>query len=147
MKRKNAGYINNVDQLVEETPLDLVLSHYRLGLPDGSSGEYRMNCPFNQACSESQYGNLTVKLNDPAKVIFCHSCEVRGNLLTLVHGLETNRPPETGRLRGQEFKDACVKLQEIKRGVSIASANERSGVSPSAKEKRYAAPSCGPKYW
>ena len=41
-----------------------------------------------------------VKL-DVAKALYCHTCSVRGNLLTLIHGLETHQPPTGGRLRGQ----------------------------------------------
>ena len=98
---------------VERTPLGRVLAHYGLPPPATDSGEYRMKCVFNDACAESRYGHLTVNLDDPAKVIYCHSCQVRGNLLTLIHGLEHHCPPATGRLRGEEFKAAVAKLREI----------------------------------
>lgn len=112
MNSKNRGYMNDVDQLIEQTPLDLVLRHY--GMPTGQPGstEYRMNCVFSEACKESQYGNLSVKL-DAAKRIYCHACETKGNLLTLIHGFEKHQPPTGGRLRGQEFKDAVKKLRDI----------------------------------
>lgn len=120
MNSKNRGYVNDVDQLIEQTPLELVLQHY--GLPAGNPGstEYRMNCIFSDSCSDSQYGNLSVKL-DAAKRIYCHACETKGNLLTLIHGFEKRQPPTGGRLRGQEFKDAVLKLQSINgRAVSTA---------------------------
>ena len=110
--KNNRGYMSNVDELIEQTPLDLVLGHYGLPFSGSEAREYRMKCVFNEACSDSQYGNLAVKL-DVAKQIFCHSCSVRGNLLTLIHGLETGRPPEGGKVRGQEFKNAIAKLKEI----------------------------------
>ena len=110
--RNNRGYMSNVDELIEQTPLNLVLGHYGLPTSGSNAREYRMKCVFNEACSDSQYGNLAVKL-DVAKQIYCHSCNVRGNLLTLIHGLETGRPPEGGRVRGQEFKNAITKLKEI----------------------------------
>jgi 5S rRNA maturation endonuclease (ribonuclease M5) len=112
MNSKNRGYMNDVDSLVENTPLDLVLQHYGLPLSQSGSREYRMKCVFNEACSDSQYGNLAIKL-DAAKRIYCHACQTAGNLLTLLHGLETGKPPMSGRLRGQEFKAAVVKLREI----------------------------------
>ena len=59
MKPKNYGYMNDVDDLIQRTPLDVVLNHYGLPLNDGST-EYRMNCVFNEGCAESQYGNLSV---------------------------------------------------------------------------------------
>ena len=114
MNSKNyRGYMSNIDELVEQTPLDLVLGHYGMPLSRSDAREHRMKCVFNEACSDSQYGNLAVKL-DVAKQIYCHSCSVRGNLLTLIHGFETGRPPEGGKVRGQEFKNAVAKLKEIK---------------------------------
>lgn len=104
--------MSGVDELIENTPLDLVLGHYGMPLSQSNAREHRMKCVFNEACSESKYGNLAVSLN-VAKQIYCHSCQVRGNLLTLIHGLETHQPPEGGRLRGQQFKDAVAKLKEI----------------------------------
>jgi 5S rRNA maturation endonuclease (ribonuclease M5) len=105
--------MNDVDSLIENTPLDLVLQHYGLPLSQSGSREYRMKCVFNAAaCSDNQYGNLAIKL-DAAKRIYCHACQTAGNLLTLLHGLETGRPPISGRLRGQEFKAAAAKLREI----------------------------------
>ncbi len=110
--------MNNVDELISQTPLSLVLAHYGLPAPQ-SEREYRMKCVFNESCSDSAYGNLTVR-QDVAKQIYCHTCETRGNLLTLIHGLETHRPPAGGRLRGQEFKDAVTRLKEINGIVSYS---------------------------
>lgn len=112
MNSKNRGFMSDVDQLIEQTPLDLVLQQYGLPLSHPGSSEHRMNCVFNDACSDSQYGNLSVKL-DVAKQIYCHNCSVRGNLLTLIHGLETRHAPASGRLRGQEFKIAVATLRKI----------------------------------
>lgn len=109
----NAAYIKDVDRLIEQTPLGHVLHHYGLPPPEKSSGEHRLICPFNAECRDSQYGNLTVNLDSPAKLIFAHCCQIRGNLLTLIHGLENGRPPSTDRLRGDEFKAAVTKLKEI----------------------------------
>jgi 5S rRNA maturation endonuclease (ribonuclease M5) len=112
MNSKNRGFMSDVDQLIEQTPLDLVLQQYGLPLSRPGTTEYRMTCVFSEACSDSQYGNLSVKL-DSAKRIYCHACETKGNLLTLLHGLETNQPPTGGRLRGQEFKSAVATLRTI----------------------------------
>lgn len=112
MKPRNYGYINDVDDLIQRTPLDVVLSHYGLPLTDQSSNEYRMHCVFNDACAESQYGNLSVA-TDSFKRVYAHCCRVKGNLLTLIHGLEHRQPPTGGKLRAQEFKEAVAKLREI----------------------------------
>jgi hypothetical protein len=117
--RSGSSYINNVDELIQNTPLSLVLMHYGLQPPQNSTSEYRMKCVFNETCNDSQYGNLTVR-QDVAKQIYCHSCETRGNLLTLIHGLENQQPPSGGRLRGQEFKAAVQKLRQINGEVTAA---------------------------
>ncbi|MEZ6129004.1 MAG: hypothetical protein R3C59_09995 [Planctomycetaceae bacterium] len=113
MTPRKSGYIHDVDRLIEQTGVEQVLTHYGKPLPEKSSGEHRMQCVFNEACVDSQYGNLTVRLDDPINRIYCHSCQVRGNLLTLIHGLEHHRAPESGRLRGDEFKAAVATLKQI----------------------------------
>ena len=131
----NAAYIKDVDRLVEQTPLNTVLQHYGLATPDKSSGEHRMPCVFNDECRDSQYGNLTVNLDSPAKLIFAHCCQIRGNLLTLIHGLENGRPPSTDRLRGDEFKAAVVKLKEIN-GLLDSPTSEDKRSSPVQADSR-----------
>ncbi|KAA1258614.1 hypothetical protein LF1_11360 [Rubripirellula obstinata] len=104
--------MSDIDDLIAQTPLELVLSHYGLPLPASGAREHRMKCVFNETCSDSKYGNLSVQM-DAAKRLFCHVCETSSNLLGLLHGLEKHQPPTGGRLRGQEFKDAVAKLREI----------------------------------
>lgn len=105
--------MKDVDDLISETSVDRVLNYFGQRLTDTASGEHRMACVFNEDCDKSQYGNLTVKLNDPVNRIYCHSCGVRGNLLTLIHGLDRRTPPSGGRLRGDEFKAAVATLRTI----------------------------------
>ena len=114
---KNSAYVHNVDELIASTPLDSVLVHYGIPPTNLTSGEYRMECVFHESCRESSYGQLAIAVSHPAKQVFCHVCGTRGNLLTLIHGLESRQPPATGKLRGQEFKNALAKLKEI-RGIS-----------------------------
>lgn len=103
----------DIDRLLAETPLERLTGHYGLPAPDPRAGEYRLDCVFQESCRDNDYGQLTVSRTDAAKRIFCHSCRVRGNLLTLIHGLETGRPPHGGRLRGEEFKSAVAVLRAI----------------------------------
>lgn len=111
-QRGPGSYFNDVDQLIEKTSLETVLQHYGLPLPAEHAREHRMECVFNPDCADTSYGKLSVSL-DAARRIFCHSCQTRGNLLTLIHGLEKRSMPAGGRLRGQEFKDAVAKLREL----------------------------------
>ncbi len=111
------GYIDGVDDLIAQTPVEQVLGYFHQPLPQKTTGEHRMRCCFNESCNDSSYGALTVNLTDPARVIYCHVCQVRGNLLTLIHGLTQHRPPTGGRLRGEEFKAAIATLQQIRGGA------------------------------
>lgn len=125
MAPQKPAYLSDVDQLVERTGLSSVLTHFGKQPPDKSAGEHRMPCVFNESCSDSSYGTLTVNVSDTAKRIYCHSCGVRGNLLVLIHGLQTGRAPTGGKLRGQEFKDAVQTLRTVA-GESPESASARS---------------------
>ena len=129
---RNAAYIKDVDRLIEETPLDRVLQHYGLPAPEKTSGEHRMPCPFNEECRQSRYGNLTINLDSSAKLIYAHCCDVRGNLLTLIHGLETGRPPSTDRLRGEEFKASVNILKQINGLVDSPTPNVTDKTVPAA---------------
>lgn len=120
MSPRKPGYSNDVDEQIERTPLDLVLRHYGQDAPQHAGGEHRMQCVFNADCVDSTYGQLAVNQSTPAKVIFCHSCGIRGNLLTLIHGLKTGTPPTGNRLRGDEFKTAVATLQTINTSVDRA---------------------------
>lgn len=113
MASKNTPYMNDVDELITQTPIDRVLSHYGQPLPLKGTGEHRMPCVFNTSCIDSSYGTLTVNLSDAARRIYCHSCGVRGNLLTLLWGLEKHQPPQGGKLRGTEFKEAVALLRSL----------------------------------
>jgi len=137
MARRNLGYMNDIDELIAQTSVEAVLSHYGQPLPVKSSGEHRMQCVFTESCADSKYGNLTVRLDDPANRIYCHSCGVRGNLLALLHGLETHQPPTGGKLRGDEFKTAVAKLREIAgqptTGVAVPPPAKQPAESPAPK--------------
>lgn len=113
MSPRPRGNFANVDQLIESTSLSDVLSHYGQPLPENPTGEHRMDCVFNTDCVDSTYGQLSVNQQAAARTIYCHACGTRGNLLSLIYGLETHRPPNGDRLRGEEFKLALRKLKEI----------------------------------
>jgi len=113
MSPRNSAYIQDIDRLIEQTSVEQVLTHFGHPAPTTSKGEHRMQCVFETSCHDSQYGNMTVKLDDPAHRIYCHSCGVRGNLLTLLHGMQCGTPPDGGRLRGNEFKAAVATLKDI----------------------------------
>jgi 5S rRNA maturation endonuclease (ribonuclease M5) len=134
---RNRGYIDGVDQLIEQTSVEEVLSHFGQPLPEKTTGEHRMKCVFREECHNSSYGSMTVDLSDPAYRIYCHVCGTRGNLLTLIHGLANHRPPTGDKLRGSEFKEAVQTLQEIHGRVqqrSSEDARPRVATPPPSKE-------------
>jgi DNA primase len=142
MAFQNAPYMKDVDDLIAETPIERVLLQYGQPLPQNNQGEHRMPCVFNESCADSSYGTLTVNVSDVAKRIYCHSCGVRGNLLTLLWGLEKRKPPQGGKLRGSEFREAVQLLRELTGEPPIASSEEtkarpltsRDAVKPSKPE-------------
>ena len=106
--------------------------HFGHQPPKKTSGEHRMPCVFDESCSDSSYGTLTVNLNDMAKRIYCHACGVRGNLLTLLWGLAKQQAPTGGKLRGEEFKEAVGLLRDISGGAAPASEPTKEAASPPA---------------
>ena len=131
MVSRNAAYWKDVDRLHDDTPLETVLRHYGLPEPVGNE-EHRMPCVFQESCNESSYGQLAIHVT--SKEIFCHSCGVRGNLYTLLHGLETHQPPTGRKLRGDQFKAAYRKLREIVDGNVAASPSPKVDVTPQEKK-------------
>ncbi len=113
MAFQNAPYMNDIDELIASTPTERVLDRYGQPLPRTGVSEHRLPCVFNESCVDSSYGTLTVNTSDPARRIFCHSCGVRGNLLTLLWGLEKHQPPQGGKLRGTEFREAVQLLRNL----------------------------------
>ena len=78
----------------------------------GSGKQVRLDCPFGCAGDHAGKRELSVDTGNPQKVFCCHAygCQVRGNLLTLMHGWMTGTLPTGGRLKGMEFKRARERL-------------------------------------
>lgn len=105
---------DEIDQLVNATrPWDAA-AHYGFDWPpDKTSGEVRLTCPFNELCHDSDYGHLSVNVDKSYSPIYCHSCHIRGNLLTLMFGMKHGRAPEGNRLAGDDFKEMVADLKTI----------------------------------
>lgn len=78
----------------------------------GSGQQVRLDCPFGCPGDHAGKREISVDTGNPQKVFCCHAygCQVRGNLLTLMHGWTTGTLPEGGRLKGMEFKRARDRL-------------------------------------
>lgn len=82
-----------------------------------TSGEARVPCYFSADCRDSSYGNLSVNLDSPAKLIYCHSCEIKGNLIALMFGMKHGAPFDGDKPRGSQFKEIVTDLKSIREGT------------------------------
>lgn len=67
--------------------------------------QLRLDCPFGCPGDHASKREVSVNTENPQKVFCCHAygCQVRGNLLLLMHGWLTGGLPTGGKLKGQEF--------------------------------------------
>lgn len=126
----NQPSYQSVDDLQAQTSLHEAAAKCGITLDvHGSGRQVRLDCPFNCQGDHAGKRELSVDTGNPQKVFACHAyeCQMRGNLLTLMHGWLTGTPPTGGKLKGEEFKRV--------RGVLSGSATPL----PSAGEKKTAA--------
>lgn len=99
----------------------------------GSGRQVRLDCPFNCAGDHAGKRELSVDTGNPQKVFACHAygCQVRGNLLSLMHGWLTGTLPTGGRLKGAEFK----KVRDVLAGSPSAPAPEAKPSRKGAEKK------------
>ena len=72
----------------------------------GTGRQVRIDCPFNCSGDHAGKHEISVDTSNPQKVFACHAytCQVRGNLLALMHGWLTGTRPTGDKLKGEEFK-------------------------------------------
>lgn len=72
----------------------------------GGGKQVRLDCPFGCPGDHAGKREISVDTSNAQKVFCCHAygCQVRGNLLSLMHGWLTQTVPSGGRLKGLEFK-------------------------------------------
>ncbi|MSR60686.1 MAG: toprim domain-containing protein, partial [Planctomycetaceae bacterium] len=79
----------------------------------GHGDNVRLDCPFGCSGDHAGKREISVNVTNPQKVFCCHAygCQVRGNLLSLMHGWLTGMRPTGEKLKGNEFtrvRDALV---------------------------------------
>jgi hypothetical protein len=126
----------NVDDLQAETSLAEAAEKCgpRIEL-HGGGRQVRLDCPFGCAGDHAGKRELSVDTGNPQKVFACHAygCQVRGNLLSLMHGWLTGTLPAGGRLKGAEFK----RVREVLTGgTGKASAGGEENPSRKGAEKK-----------
>jgi hypothetical protein len=72
----------------------------------GTGRQVRLDCPFGCQGDHAGKRELSIDTGNPQKVFACHAygCQLRGNLLTLMHGWLTGTRPSGDKLKGDEFK-------------------------------------------
>jgi hypothetical protein len=126
----------SVDDIQAETTLHDAAAKCGIALDvHGSGRQVRIDCPFN--CSGDHAGRREVSIDtgNPQKVFACHAygCQVRGNLLTLMHGWLTGTLPASGKLKGAEFKRVRDVLIGGTATAAAAPENERKAAKKSAE--------------
>jgi 5S rRNA maturation endonuclease (ribonuclease M5) len=102
---EKSGYVN-VDELQAGTTLEEAAAKCGLRLDAKQSGsEVRIDCPFSCPGDHAGRREVSISTDNPQKVFYCHAyqCQLRGNLLTLMHGWLTAKRPTGDKLKGEEF--------------------------------------------
>ena len=100
------GYVD-VDTLQAQTSLEEAAAKCGTTLDTKGSGtEVRIDCSFGCPGDHSGRKEISINTENPQKVFQCHAyqCDVRGNLLALMHGFLTKSKPSGGKLKGEEFQ-------------------------------------------
>jgi hypothetical protein len=103
---EKSGYID-VDALQAQTTLEVAAQKCGVRLDLKPAGkEARIDCPFDCPGDHAGRRELSISTDNPQKVFYCHAyqCQLRGNLLTLMHGWLTGQKPTGGKLKGAEFQ-------------------------------------------
>ena len=97
----------SVDDLQAQTSLAEAAAKCGVTLDiHGSGRQVRLDCPFGCPGDHAGKREISVDSGNPQKVFACHAypCQLRGNLLTLMHGWLTGTRPTGDKLKGEEFK-------------------------------------------
>lgn len=115
-KSGSVNYVN-VDELQAQTSLQEAAAKCGTALDiRGTGPEIRIDCPFGCPGEHSGRKEVAVNIDNPQKVFTCHAygCQIRGNLLALMHGWLHRAPPTGGKLKGTEFTHVRNLLAEAK---------------------------------
>lgn len=103
----NPNQYRSVDDVQAQTTLEEAAAKCNVVVEvHGTGRQVRLDCPFSCEGDHAGKRELSVDTGNPQKVFACHAyqCQVRGNLLALMHGWLTGTRPTGGRLKGEEFK-------------------------------------------
>lgn len=97
----------NVDDAQAQTTLQEAAAKCNAVLDvHGAGRQVRLDCQFGCQGDHAGKRELSIDTGNPQKVFACHAygCQMRGNLLTLMHGWLTGTRPPGHKLKGEDFK-------------------------------------------
>jgi len=95
--RMNPTQYRSVDDAQAQTTLEEAAAKCNVVVEvHGTGRQVRLDCPFSCEGDHAGKRELSVDTGNPQKVFACHAyqCQMRGNLLTLMHGWLTSRAPQ-----------------------------------------------------
>ncbi len=97
----------------------------------GAGKQVRLDCPFGCSGDHGGKREIAVDTSNPQKVFCCHAygCQVRGNLLMLMHGWLTGTLPVGGKLKGAEFK----RVRDVLTGGQTSTVEAKASPAPAAE--------------
>jgi hypothetical protein len=143
----NQPSYTSVDEVQAQTSLADAAAKCGVTLDSPGNGrQVRLDCAFGCAGDHAGKREISVDTSNPQKVFCCHAygCQLRGNLLTLMHGWLTGTRPIGNKLKGEEFKRVRNVLVGNELGAPLsgnqqASQTTRSSSSPIVEAKQPAA--------
>lgn len=131
-------HYQSVDDLQAQTTLQEAAAKCGVAVEvHGSGRQARLDCPFGCPGDHAGRREISVDTANPQKVFACHaySCEVRGNLLALMHGWLTATRPAGGKLKGDEFKRVRDVLSGApQQAAAVAKKQPAAGASEKAED-------------
>jgi hypothetical protein len=135
----NESRYTSVDELQAQLTLPEAAAKCGVSLEmHGSGKQVRLDCPFGCAGDHVGKREISVDTGNPQKVFCCHAyiCQVRGNLLSLMHGWLTGTQPTGGKLKGAEFK----RVREVLTGAATLLPGSSPATAKPAAEQKCAEP-------
>ena len=128
-----------VDDLQAQTSLAEAAAKCGIALAiHGGTQQVRLDCAFGCRGEHAGKREISVDTSNPQKVFACHAygCQVRGNLLGLMHGWLTGTLPAGGKLKGDEFK----RVREVLAGGAATAGTETASRETGKGSERKAEP-------
>lgn len=126
----------SVDDLQAQTSLPEAAAKCGTNIEVHRQGtQVRLDCLFGCPGDHAGRREISVDTGNPQKVFACHAygCQLRGNMLMLMHGWLTGTRPTGDKLKGEEFKRVRNVLAGPATPLSPSAAPKEAAKSPAKK--------------